>query len=94
VSNKDYPYAIRATDLMQNFVYATLDINDSLVEEQGGPNGHIQRRLNIDAGTAANQIYIWDGSKITVIVAPPTSGTYVLGATGGALSWIETEACD
>jgi len=28
------------------------------------------------------------------IPALPGSGTYVLGSTGGVLSWIETEACE
>jgi hypothetical protein len=45
----DYPYAIKATDLMQNFVFATLDIDDSLVESISGQNGHAQRRLKIPA---------------------------------------------
>jgi hypothetical protein len=45
----DYPYAIKATDLMQNFVFATLDIDDSLVESFSGQNGHAQRRLKIPA---------------------------------------------
>jgi hypothetical protein len=73
-TNADYPYAIKATDLMQNFVFATLDIAEGLYEETSGLQGHRQRRLKIPT--------------------PPTSGTYVLGSTGGALSWIETEACD
>ena len=45
----DYPYSIKATDLMQNFVFATLDIDDSLVESISGQNGHAQRRLKIPA---------------------------------------------
>jgi hypothetical protein len=73
-SGSDYPYAIKATDLMKNFVFATLDIAEGLYEETSGSQGHRQRRLKIPT--------------------PPTSGTYVLGSTGGALSWIETEACD
>ncbi len=111
-TGKDYPYAIKASDLMQNFVFATLDIAEGVYIETTGSGGHLQRRLNIDAGTEENQIYIWDGNKITVIATPtegsvlaftggafkyipaPSSGTYVLGSTGGALSWIETEACE
>ena len=69
----DYPYAIKATDLMQNFVFATLDIAEGLYEETTGTGGHRQRRLKIPT--------------------PPTSGTHVLGAVGGALSWIATEEC-
>jgi hypothetical protein len=48
-TNKDYPYAIRATDLMRDFVYATLDVDPSLIEETSGMQGHAQRRLKIPA---------------------------------------------
>jgi len=85
-TSKDYPYAIKARDLMQDFVFATLDIAEGVYTETTGAGGHNQRRLNIDAGTEANQIYIWDGSKITVI-ATPTEGS-VLAFTGGAFSYV------
>ena len=87
-TGKDYPYAIKASDLDKNFVFATLDIDDALVEQITGAGGYSQRKLKIDAGTAANQIYIWDGSKITVINAPPTEGS-VLVFTGGAFSYAQ-----
>jgi hypothetical protein len=45
----DYPYAIKARDLMQNFVYATLDADASLIEETTGMGGHKQRKLKIPA---------------------------------------------
>jgi len=86
-TNKDYPYAIKATDLMQDFVFATLDIEDGIFEETTGLNGYTQRRLKIEAGTEANQICIWDGSKITVI-ATPTEGS-VLAFTNGELSYLQ-----
>ena len=85
-TGKDYPYAIKASDLMQDFVFATLDIAEGVYEETTGAGGHRQRRLKVDAGTEANQIYIWDGSKITVI-ATPTEGS-VLAFTGGAFSYV------
>jgi hypothetical protein len=85
-TGKDYPYAIKASDLMQNFVFATLDIAEGVYIETTGAGGHTQRRLNIDAGTEENQIYIWDGNKITVI-ATPTDGS-VLAFTGGAFKYI------
>lgn len=72
-TNKDYPYAIKATDLMKNFVFATLDIAEGVYEEATGMQGHSQRRLKIPS--------------------PPSSGTYVLGAIGGEMQWIETEEC-
>jgi hypothetical protein len=88
-----YPYQIRASDLDKNFVFATLDMESSLIESITGTGGHPQRRLKIDAGTKANQIYIWNGSKITVLNAPPLTGTHVLGAVDGVLQWIATEEC-
>ena len=92
-TSADYPYAIKARDLMENFVFATLIVDEGVYEETTGTGGHRQRRLKIDAGTAANQIYIWDGNKITTIDAPPSSGTHVLGAKDGTIQWIETEEC-
>jgi hypothetical protein len=52
-TNKDYPYAIKATDLMRNFVFATLDIEDGLVEETTGAQGHRQRKFKIPAPAGA-----------------------------------------
>ena len=68
-----YPYTIKGSDLMRDFVFAALDTEDALVETVTGQGGHPQRRLKIPA--------------------PPTGGTYVLGAVDGALSWIATEEC-
>jgi hypothetical protein len=48
-SSNEYPYSIKATDLMQNFVFATLEVDSSLVEVQTGLGGHAQRRLLIPA---------------------------------------------
>ena len=44
-----YPYQIRASDLDKNFVFATLDVDPSLVETTTGAGGHTQRRLKIPA---------------------------------------------
>ena len=87
-TGKDYPYAIKASDLDKNFVFATLAIEDALVEQITGAGNHSQRKLKIDAGTEANQLYIWDGNKITVINATPTEGS-VLVFTGGAFSYAQ-----
>jgi hypothetical protein len=48
-SSNEYPYSIKATDLMKNFVFATLEVDPSLVEVQTGLGGHAQRRLLIPA---------------------------------------------
>jgi len=87
-TSKDYPYAIKASDLMKDFVFATLDINDGVYEETTGSGGHRQRKLKINAGTEANQLYIWDGNKITVINATPTEGS-VLVFKDGEFSYVQ-----
>ena len=46
-ASADYPYAIKARDLMENFVFATLIVEDGVYEETTGTGGHRQRRLNI-----------------------------------------------
>lgn len=46
-SGTDYPYSIKATDLMKNFVFATLIVEDGVYEETSGAQGHSQRRLKI-----------------------------------------------
>jgi hypothetical protein len=48
-SSGGYPYQIRAADLDKNFVYATLEIEKSLVEETSGQEGFTKRKLKIPA---------------------------------------------
>jgi hypothetical protein len=100
-TNADYPYAIKATDLMRNFVFATLDIEDGLFEETTGAQGHKARKLKIPevpSGDDPVQLTAEGGSlswsaAASGIPTPPTSGTYVLGAVDGAMQWIATEEC-
>ena len=68
-----YPYQLSARDLDKNFVWATLEIDASFVEQTTGQGGHPQRKLKLPPA--------------------PTTGTHVLGAVNGALSWIATEEC-
>jgi hypothetical protein len=44
-NNGDYPYAIKAQDLMKNFVYAAIDLPEGVTEEFSGEGGYRQRRL-------------------------------------------------
>lgn len=97
-SGGGYPVQLSAADLMKNFVFAALDADPSLLEASTGQGGHPQRRLKIPAvpsGTEASQLTAQGGalSWTPAIPTPPTSGTYVLGASGGALTWIATEEC-
>lgn len=42
-----YPYQIKAADLDQNFVFAALDADDTLIEKTTGQGGHPARKLKI-----------------------------------------------
>ena len=48
-SSGGYPYQIKAADLDKNFVYATLEIDATLVEEKSGQEGFTKRKLKIPA---------------------------------------------
>jgi hypothetical protein len=94
----DYPYAIKATDLMKNFVYAALDADQTLIEEPVGQGGHKSRRLKIPAvpsGSTPQSLTATNGSLAWTdgIPTPPTTGTHVLGVVNGVLQWLATEEC-
>lgn len=76
-NGKGYPYQLSAKDLMDNFKFAALEVDDSkaggIALKQTVTNG--QRKISI------------------VIPAMPTTGTHVLGAVNGVLQWIETTEC-
>jgi hypothetical protein len=88
-----YPYQIRASDLDKNFVYATLDADESLLETTTGTGGHTQRKLKLNPGTADYQVLFWKDGRFITLTQPPSSGTHVLGAVNGVLQWIATEEC-
>ena len=46
-SSGGYPYQIKAADLDKNFVYATLEIDSTLVEETSGQEGFTKRKFKI-----------------------------------------------
>jgi hypothetical protein len=68
-------------------VHAALDADEEIIESATGQNGYTQRKLKIRAGTAVDQLMRWDGSQWLPLESPEDSGTYVLGSTGGVLSW-------
>lgn len=74
-----YPYALKGRDLDKNFTFATEDFDgiDFKVTHALGSGGHKNRKV-----------------KLAIrIPAIPKSGTHVLGAVDGALTWIATEEC-
>jgi hypothetical protein len=48
-SGGGYPVQLSAADLMRNFVFAALDVDESLIETTTGQGGHTARRLRIPA---------------------------------------------
>jgi hypothetical protein len=93
VNGSDYPYSIKATDLMKNFVYSALDADESLIEESTGQGGYKSRRLKIPAVSSEGaHVLVVENGTLSWLVAP-TSGTYVLGVSEGSLNWIATEEC-
>ncbi len=92
-SGGGYPYQIKARDLMKNFVFATMDVEDNLVEPLPGLSGHTKRRLRIRAGSQLGQLLFWDGENYTPLDPPSGQGVFVLGCQGNTIRWIETEEC-
>lgn len=62
-SGGGYPYQIRATDLMKNFVHASLEADPSIIEPIIGQGGHVGRRLKIPAapGSGTHVLGVVDG---------------------------------
>lgn len=98
-----YPYRISATDLMKNFVFASVEV--PLVGENGlngitetitiGMNGHPKRQISttpLDPGTTVGDMLYWDGNAWTVL-APPSSGLHVLTHDGTTPAWSQTSEC-
>jgi hypothetical protein len=59
-----YPYQLKASDLDKNFVFATLDVDDSLIESITGAGGHPQRRFKFPVGTVNNQLLRWNAAAV------------------------------
>lgn len=74
-----YPYSLKGADLDKNFTFATedFDATDFKVTKALGAGGHQSRKVALEIR----------------IPAAPASGTHVLGAVEGALTWIATEEC-
>ena len=92
-----YPYRISAMDLMANFTYAALIVEDDWFENESSGN-YQGRKLKLPQlpGDDKPQNLTATGSEISWkpgIPDPPTSGTHVLGCVDGEIQWIETEGC-
>tara|TARA_R110000868_G_scaffold5883_1_gene34320 strand:+ start:511 stop:837 length:327 start_codon:yes stop_codon:yes gene_type:complete len=87
---------IKASDLMQDFVWAKLQTDPTLVD-QVSSMGFTAFKLKIPAvPSGGNRVLASTGGALSWkedIPEAPASGTYVLGAVDGALQWIATEEC-
>jgi hypothetical protein len=100
----NYPFSISASDLMQNFAYATMDVPDttpsgfenliSVTQEYKG-GGKIGRSIffkptpdKVNFG-----IFVSQNGKMYWSSAPTDNKTYIPAVKGNQLQWIETEEC-
>ena len=88
-----YPYQIRASDLDKNFVFATLDVDPSLIDISTGAGGHKKRKLKIPAlpsGDSAKNLTA-TGARLSWEpgMPKPPDGTSPqnLTAVGETISW-------
>jgi hypothetical protein len=97
-----YPVQISAKDLDANFTYATLEISDTSpqgavqpfsVDIITGPGGHKQRRLIFQPAAPREDALFAVSAGALSWLQVPTTGTHVLGAVEGVLTWIATEEC-
>jgi hypothetical protein len=72
-----YPYQLSAKDLMDNYRFAALEVDDST------DGGIALKETVVDKKRKIS----------LVIPSMPTTGTHVLGVVDGVLQWIETEEC-
>jgi len=64
-----YPYQIKAADLDKNFVYATLEIDATLVQETSGQEGFTKRRLKIPAVPSSGTYVLGSVSGVLTWIA-------------------------
>lgn len=82
-----YPYYISGTDLMRNFVAATVVVNSST--PLGGDNLLKSAATLGLGGHATRELYV-----VSPIPPPPAGGgIFVLGCVNGKTQWVKTEEC-
>jgi hypothetical protein len=94
----DYPVAIKATHLDENWKRTTLkqpkdtDPADALYEVRYEEDGTYITRI-LPNGTNVGDLLYWDGEKWTPLAAVSNSTLYILGIKDNALQWVETQDC-
>jgi hypothetical protein len=96
--SNDYPVAIKAVHLDENYRRSTLvDPNSTipnslLYEVQYDEDGTRIKRIFKD-GTNVGDILYWDDEKWTPLRAVSSSTLHILGIKDNELQWVETQDC-
>ena len=96
--SNDYPIAIKAADLDENFRRSTLieppeGSNEKLYELEYRKDGTVITRILPDGENTGDLLY-WDGEKWRVLPAVDSETLHVLGLQGGVLRWVATQDCE
>jgi hypothetical protein len=110
IGGAGYPYRISAKDLMQDFVFASLEV-DTTAHSSGlalseskttGQGGHAGRKISL-TGTITieslpagvqGNILYHNGTAWIALANPSGSTTSVLAHDGTSAFWLETTECD
>jgi hypothetical protein len=95
--SNDYPVAIKAADLDENFLRSTLappnaeSADPELYEVQYDADG--TRITRIFADGRNGDLLHWDGAKWYPLTSVASEDLYVLGLQNSQLRWIKTQDC-
>lgn len=93
--SNDYPVAIKAAHLDENFLRSTLTKSEKgppLYEVEYTKDGTRITRIFED-GTNTGDLLYWNGERWAVLAAPSSDTMHALTITGGTLAWTATEDC-
>ena len=96
--SNDYPVAIKAVHLDENWKRTTLkppkdtDSSAGLYEVAYDQDGTRITRILPDGADTGDLLY-WDGDRWAVLEATQSSTLHILGIKDGALQWVETQDC-
>lgn len=99
-----YPYRLSASDLMKNFVFASVTVSPYTREgvrngiketSASGQGGHTERSIYTEAfpeNPSNGDMMYYNGTE-WVSLSAPSGGVHVLSHNGSEPSWLATEAC-
>jgi hypothetical protein len=94
--SNDYPVAIKASDLDENYLRSTLvksDLEPPLYDVEYKEDGTRITRI-FPNGTNTGDLLYWNENKWVVFARPEAATMHALTITNGVLAWTPTEACE